>query len=902
MGTELTAVPHRIFNAGFAHCLDDDLVGNGLLKAQHSATFVPNCYLGYDMDGAWSHWWWGLARPTDADWGLVSGADEVIDFWWTTLCSLIANTTANSHFHLRVKTTDHTNAENVDMAVATGQVYKAGGDWTTYPAFGHVGSGADVVQVNLADLPKSYILYGETYVAGPTDWTNQDHFIRAGWNGRMMNLNVGDPGAGQVIEVELVFSEVLVRYHNPCVNALSRLLFDTAGGQDLILTGLGFDLLDANVENLVLNPNNQHPLGGWDSWVDHIQIIDAATSAVIATLHEHTGDFIRDSNTQITIPVMPALVQGTYWLKLIKDGAQLNGILTAGTNPAGYAGDWRTDAAGLMTAGSRFVLIVGYTPGDIIVVTDWEAFDAHYAPIDTCAPTVFYDGRILSLSSYTRGVSSGSGLYLGCDMNIGLANTDREFSHLLFDNLVKNTYVSAYYVWQNMPAAAKVMAIKLLVDDYDLQGPVFMAKLRDISVAHFSKQVPIYRCTIEEFPNIHENAVNKTKPEILGKYEFTSGAIEAVYVDTTTFVYLAAHGHLHAITAVYSDGIVVAPADYVVSYDADDQTLITFTADQGDKRITFDCEGYERALWNSVNGYVQNPAYIVGYFLLYLALVPAVYLDTDSVDDLALKYVALAVETAGKLAVIKEASTEEYFQSLLFTYGALAAYDSEGRWWLDRKDLSDFATDHIIWAQIDTQDHPVRNFNTLGAFNRMRARWDWAPAAEVFQGGEIFEHAASIVDLRDILEPSFESDFPWIDDAAWIEARATEELLKYSYGYNSFVFTVSLSWIDKLELLDNLRLQDPYGVSETGIGEAGHLLYVDQLEVDFGSRTIRVTCRDLSYLLGQYFVLGDEAILPANWSGTATAEQRIYGYLCNETTGRFADGTPGKMLCDEAAM
>ena len=795
-------------------------------------------------------------------------------------------------------TTDESGTDSVDPDVATGQIYDTAKDWTTYPAFGRNAAGSDVVQVNLADLPKDYLIYGETYHAGPIDWTNQDFFIRTGWNSRMHSLNVGDPAPGQNIKVELTFSSVLVRYHNPCVNTLSKNQFKATGGEALVLTGLGFSILNADAQN-TLNPNNAMPFGGWSSWVTDIQVINAATGAVAATITLFMGGFTIDSNGQITIPAMPALAQGTYWLRLIKGGAQLNSILTAGTNPAGYAGDWRTDAAGLMTAGSRFVLVVGYTPGDIIIITDWEAFNAHYAPIDTCAPTVFYDGRILSLSSYTRGVSSGSGLYLGCDMNIGLANTDREFSHLLFDNLVKNTYVSAYYVWQNMPAAVKVMAIKLLVDDYDLQGPVFMAKLRDISVAHFSKQVPIYRCTIEEFPNIHENAVNKPKPEILGKYEFTSGAIEAVYVDTTTFVYLAAHGHLHAITAVYSDGIVVAPADYVVSYDADDQTIITFTADQGDKRITFDCEGYELALWNSVNGYVENPAYVVGYFLLYIALVPLAYLDTGSVDDLALKYVALGVETAGKLAVIKEASTEEYFQSLLFTYGALAAYDSEGRWWLDRKDLSDFATDHIIWAQIDTRDHPIRNFNTLGAFNRMKARWDWAPAAEVFQGGEIFEHAASIVDLRDILEPSFESDFPWIDSAAWVAVRTDEELKKNAYGDSTFTFILPLDMISTVDLLENIRLQDPYAVSDAGAGEVGRYLYIDLLEIDFVGRTVKVLCRDLTYMLAQFIILWDETGAP-DWT-TASPTQRMFGYLCDDTVvpERFSDGQPGKTLCDE---
>ena len=35
-----------------------------------------------------------------------------------------------------------------------------------------------------------------------------------------------------------------------------------------------------------------------------------------------------------------------------------------------------------------------------------------------------------------------------------------------------------------------------------------------------------------------------------------------------------------------------------------------------------------------------------------------------------------------------------------------------------------------------------------------------------------------------------------------------------------------------------------------------------------------------------------------NWD-IATEEDKMFGYLCDEVTDEFADGDPGKQLCDE---
>ena len=59
--------------------------------------------------------------------------------------------------------------------------------------------------------------------------------------------------------------------------------------------------------------------------------------------------------------------------------------------------------------------------------------------------------------------------------------------------------------------------------------------------------------------------------------------------------------------------------------------------------------------------------------------------------------------------------------------------------------------------------------------------------------------------------------------------------------------------------------------------------------------TVSIEGYDVGQFFSDAFVLGDEAALPATW-GSASAAQRTYGYLGDETTGAFNDGARAKRL------
>jgi len=301
-------------------------------------------------------------------------------------------------------------------------------------------------------------------------------------------------------------------------------------------------------------------------------------------------------------------------------------------------------------------------------------------------------------------------------MTVEMSNTDFEFSKLLAQYMVKNQIVELFHAWSDEPHAWRSHSFIGIVDDVDFKHPVTTFYLKDIFKKYFDKKVPLYRITNEEFPNAHEVAIGQSMPEVLGLNYLNEtdckGAVQAHCIDTTSFIYLAARGNLHSITQVYSDGVLKStPGDYAVSYDALGYTLITFTASQGDNKVTFNCTGYMYDDWNSANSYVQNPAYIIAFLFAFLAEVPIARLDMVSINALAAKFETAGYEESGRLILQDEKDFEVTLAELLFTYGTKGYPTKEGKFKTEKKDITDFLTAMTIWGQLDVEGQAERKYN-----------------------------------------------------------------------------------------------------------------------------------------------------------------------------------------------
>lgn len=730
-----------------------------------------------------------------------------------------------------------------------------------------------------------------------------DAFKNGGWcnlsNGEKITLNV--------------FPERLkVKYFNPVVNSFSRYRIPTAGGVDLVINGMGFANDFDEINDLCgINADAQ-----WGAQLTVSTIKFYTTDGVLAgTITTPLNEFTVNSDTQITIPAITltalALVEGTYYILLSK------GALTNCGATEGYAGDWRSGSNGRMYEGERLLLLVAdeepdEDPPEVRTKWKWKkgdtTIDKYYSPLDTRGDN-FYDGRIKSVSPFTRSIDDKTGLFSVSDTNVTLANQDKEFSKLLAEYFLKNQIVEFYHGWGRQPEAWQTHVFQGVVDDYSLEGVHFDVAIKDITRKYFKIKVPQYICTEEatDYPNVHESGIGKVRPEVLGIASLIpavasedSGAVEAVYVDTTTFSYLAANFSLNSITQVYSNNVLQnTPADYVVAYRDGGRTYIDFTGagDQGDNKITFNATGYSVGMWDSANGYIQNPAYIISFYLTQILGMPIAYLDMDSFDILAALYVTAGWHQAGFLVIQTERDSMAVLQELLFTYGAKLWPAKDGCLTIGRKDITNFATDLFIFDQIDLYAPANRKYNLNEAVNFVNAKWNYAPAHSIYQDAIEDRRQASIDDYEKEMSPSSDWLFPWTTSQTLVEKRLTEELLKRSYGDKKIEFSVNIKFIDDLDIFTNFRFQDPFGLSSTGAGEYGHYYYVESLSYDFQSQKIDVVGIDMQWLIRQYLIIGDCSVISDDYL-TATEHDRMYAYISDCATNQFSNGDPGKKVAD----
>lgn len=139
-------------------------------------------------------------------------------------------------------------------------------------------------------------------------------------------------------------------------------------------------------------------------------------------------------------------------------------------------------------------------------------------------------------------------------------------------------------------------------------------------------------------------------------------------------------------------------------------------------------------------------------------------------------------------------------------------------------------------------------------------------------------------------------EFPQITSETLADQRVQEELGKRGAGERRVEFPISLSWVNVLDVFTNFKLQDPYAVDASGVGDTGAYYFIESIGYDFIKEQLKIIAIDMVWLLTQFCVLGDEDVIAGNWSDPASKEDRMFCYLGDEITGEFADGEAAKIL------
>jgi hypothetical protein len=313
-----------------------------------------------------------------------------------------------------------------------------------------------------------------------------------------------------------------------------------------------------------------------------------------------------------------------------------------------------------------------------------------------------------------------------------------EFSKILAGTeYFKNQITKLYHFWADEPERLRQHIMSFIVEDHSIKGVDFKVKFKDIALKYFEKKVPTNIVTAEEFHDLHPDYEGDPMPEILGEASLTEGenlgAVKAISTSTVAFTYLASAGVLNSVTEVYSDNVLMAtPGDYSI-FVVLGRTFIVFVGDQGDNTVSFNAQGYSLGEWDSANGYIQNPAYVILYFLQYILGVPLEMLDIESFDDLADIYENMGVEESGKLIIQRRDDAMEILRQLLFSFGAKGFMALGGKFKVARKDISNYSSDIFLSDQNDALDQAENKQNLTKAMNVSKDKFNYIPWLRLFK-------------------------------------------------------------------------------------------------------------------------------------------------------------------------
>jgi hypothetical protein len=913
-------LPHRIFTDLVVRTLAGHSDNNSFLSIEDfTDDHLNKAYWGWFFEDTTlpdrSYWkWYVIVKSPSA--ALEVSMDQTIDWGATFTLSVDQNTENCGQFYFTSDTMRYPDppAESWDENLCSGKYYDGVNPWGDYPQSGAY-QGIYSPALQYADRPYSMEWFIKSYDGFAVGPFQQNYFVRNGLQFDVRNITNCDSGwtSGDILDGHVSFQRFIVNFHNPVVNSIanetltkSKCFIESGTAPVIILTGLAFDTSDVEINDPTRNPLNA--VGAvWNSIVDRIDFIGQQGQGTF-DIYRALGDFSVDSDTQITISNMPTLPDGTYYIRLEKTNVGPGGGFG---DVESYAGDWKAAEDGLVSQSERFLLFVGESPPEeigTIFYTKW-AFKAkdgsqvfkYWAPIDVRSTDRFYDGRLISESGITRSVDDRSGLPNVSDMSIDVA-ADQEIRQLLAGYMLKNQYVELYFGWKGFPEAWKQHIMTMIVDDHHFEGNVLKVDLKDVSQKYLRRSIPRYLITTDEYPNAHDSAIGQEMPEAIGlcsKTDDPPGAISAHYVDTTTFQYLALRGSAHAILEVYSSGILQtegAGNDYTITHEIDGRTMINFNSDQGDNKITFNCEGYMFAAWNSTNGYVQNPAYVLAFLFAFLAEVPVDFLDTNSIDNLATHFEDMAQGEAGYWIGQSSQSFETAIQELNFTFGVKVWPDHEGRFKFGIKSTTNYQSDIWIFEQIDVLKPSMRKENLREAINFVKAKYGFIPTGSTYSGSYEATRQAGVDDFEAVIEAADSPwKFPWTNNEQLIIDRVGDELLKRGYGVKEIHFELAIDRIFDLDIFDSFIYQNPFAPTLSGNGEQQRYYYVRSLSYNFVDNTIGVIGIDLQWLLRQCVIVGISADVAENYMD-ATEEMRMFGYVCDCDTG-FPDGEECKKVC-----
>jgi len=530
----------------------------------------------------------------------------------------------------------------------------------------------------------------------------------------------------------------------------------------------------------------------------------------------------------------------------------------------------------------------------------------YYGQSKLAGESKFYRGYVNSFGSIAREIPERPGLPIIGEHQITFKNVDLHFSQLMDLFTIRNQIARHLHGVLGSDPSTFETVYEGKLGPMKITPTTATVSIRDIGADRIKQALP-GKISSAKYDNLPENLLSDFPNIIYGACSGGNGPVPCQYVDTASFIYVVAQHAVESVSAVYRYGVLVAAANYTVSTDSDGWTILTFTSDQedasrpGEYAITADVRGYAPVCSWDTDGamLIQNPVKGLRHFMTEYCGFSATDFDETAYSA------ALAASDDKGLILSAIISTRETMETtigkFLESFNIDMFQSRAGKISFKIHSIDDYATTITLDDRADIMGEEEGKEEPSVAENesvvtRLQYNYAWNAVKQYFR---YQPDAINTVLLAEIGEDIRDNVSLWyVRDSTTATTVAWEWLNFFGVKSHSITCTITTKTaIDKnLDLGTVLKLTHYAGPSATKEGLRDDICKILRMDFDPETLLCKLKLRRIAPGVGSaLFVFGDETALAANWSA-ATDADKYYGYLADETTEQFADGSDPKRL------
>lgn len=309
-----------------------------------------------------------------------------------------------------------------------------------------------------------------------------------------------------------------------------------------------------------------------------------------------------------------------------------------------------------------------------------------------------YPGKVLEWGDITQSAIDTSGRIERNETTVTVDDTDRSIAKILagpYANNLRGALAGIFLGEPNVASQSWYTAFFGMIASWDVPAPLRVRFKLTPADQQMRAQTPLRKFLKADWNNLPltttSEVVNTTVPLAYGKHNSQGlgdqGMVPCPYVDTTTHTYAVCLGRAKSVDRVYVDGVITVSgwtAGTTVKNGVI-YTTITFTTDQGTKKITADVQGYEN-IGSGAGTMLDNPADCIKHYLtnfVFSNYANGNWLSTSAkVDSVSFANAALFCAQQGyktSFYVGESTTPEELLSSWAYSFGLIPYWTNAGQ-------------------------------------------------------------------------------------------------------------------------------------------------------------------------------------------------------------------------------